>query len=57
MSEKTKNRRQNRLRHDVYDDDVFGTFCGMVFNDIRTMVLNFCMENSSRGSKNNPREA
>ena len=40
MSEHTRNRWLKRHRHEVHDGDISGTFCGMEFKDIRTMVLN-----------------
>ena len=49
MSEHTKNHWQKRRRHEAHDGDISGTFCGREFKDIRTMVLNFCMENLTRG--------
>lgn len=36
MSENTKNRWQKRRRHDAYDGDISGTFCGREYEDIRT---------------------
>lgn len=51
MSENTKNRWQNRRRHDVHDCDMSGTFCGMVFMTIRTNALNFWMKNPTRCDK------
>ena len=49
MSEHTKNRRQKRRRHEAHNGDISGTFCRRAFKDIRTMVLNSCMENPTRG--------
>ena len=40
MSEHTKNRWPNRRRHEAYNGDISGTFCGRASKDIRTMVLN-----------------
>ena len=51
MSEHTKNRWRKRCRHDVHDGDISGTFCGGAFKVIRTMVLNPCMENPTRGGR------
>lgn len=54
MSEHTKNRRQNHCRHDVHGGDISGAFFGREFNAIRTMELNICMKNPTRGGKNSP---
>ena len=51
MSEHTKNRRQNRRRHDAHGGGISGTFCGRAFKGIRTEVLNFGMDNPTRDSK------
>ena len=48
MNEYTKNRWQNRRRHEAYGGDISGTFCGREFKGIRTTVQNFCMENPAR---------
>ena len=52
MGEHTQNRWQESRRHEVCDGDVSSTFCGRAFKDMRTMVLNFCMENPTCGGKN-----
>ena len=44
MSEHTKNRRQNRRRHEAHDGDMSGTFCARALKGIRTMVLNSAAE-------------
>ena len=51
MSEHTKNRWQNRRRHEANDGDISGTFCGREFKGIRTMELNTCMKNPILGGK------
>ena len=51
MSEHTKNLWQKRRRHEVHDGDISGTFCARALKGIRTMVLNACMKNSTRGGK------
>ena len=51
MSENTKNRRQNRRRHEAHDGDISGTFCGRVFKGIRMMELNLCVKNPTRGGR------
>ena len=48
MSEHTKNRWQKRRRHEACNGDIFGVFCGIEFENVRTMVLKPCMENSTR---------
>ena len=53
MSERTKNRWPNRLRHEAYGGDISGTFCGRAFKGIRTMVLNTCIKRLTRCGKNN----
>ena len=54
MSEHTKNRWQNRRRHEAHDGDISGTFRGRVFKVIRMMEVNPCMENPIRGGNPNP---
>lgn len=51
MSEYTKTRWQNRRCHKAQDGDISAACCGMTFKDIRTMVLNPCEENLTRGGK------
>ena len=51
MSEHTKNRWQNRRRHEVHDGDISGAFCGRALKSIRMMVLNPCMENPTCGHR------
>ena len=54
MSEHTKNYWQKRRRHEAHDGDISGTCCGGEFKAIRTMELNFGMENPTCGGKHNP---
>ena len=54
MSELTKNCWQKRRRHKAHDVDISGAFCGRELKDIRTMMLNTCIENSTRGVKYSP---
>ena len=60
MSEHTKNRWQNRRRHEAHDGDISGTFRGRVFKVIRMMELNlgmktrggkYCLAKKSKGQK------
>ena len=44
--------------HDLFEDDVSGyftcKFCGRTFKDIRTMILNTCIKNPTRGGHHSP---
>ena len=51
MSENTKNRRQNRRRHEAHDGDVSDTFCGREFKGLHMMVLDSCIKNPTCGGK------
>lgn len=54
MNEYTKNRWQNRRRHEAYGGDISGTFCGREFKGIRTIGLDARMGNPIRVGKDNP---
>ncbi len=48
----------NGRYHEAYNGDIPDNFtckfCGRTFKDIRTMVLNTCIKNPTRGGRHSP---